>query len=175
MSLIGWQRWKRPFQYLRLMLWLCRTGCCPGCVWNAWRGQSKPRPVPMAHCPQSLLKRSLHGSSKHTLQTLGISLKILLLCAQTHYSLKERNRETRQHQWKGLSISPPLQSQPLLQHIIIGPETLFWCRPNSVSKLQHGKNMNGPWQCGDSAAELQRVALCGWPQKGNVLLISIVI
>lgn len=32
----------------------------------------------------------------------------------------------------------------------------------------------GPKLCGDSATETLRVALCGRPQKGNVLLISIV-
>lgn len=100
----------------------------------------------MLHCPQSLLKRSLHRSSKHTLQTLGISLKILLLCEETHYSLKERNRGNKAALVKRLKyLTPhPCQTASPPCQMIIGTETLFfWSRPNSVSKLQHGKNMNG--------------------------------
>lgn len=133
----------------------------------------------MLHCPQSLLKRSLHRSSKHTLQTLGISLKILLLCEETHYSLKERNRGNKAALVKRLKyLIPP--AQPCQTCFSSLPDDNWdWNTFSGRSLIQWvncnmGKTWMGPKLCGDSATETLRIALCGRAQKGNVLLISIV-
>lgn len=98
-----------------------------------------------------------------------------------HITLSRRGTgETRQHWWKGLSV-PPLRPPPLPDSLSSLPDDNWdWNTFSSWSLIQWvncnmGKTWMGPKLCGDSATEPLRVTLCGRLQKGNVLLISIII
>lgn len=110
--------------------------CCPGCVWNASREQSKPWAHPKGLCGQSLVKR-LFTAPANTVYSLSLQFCRSSHCVPTHIThsrgKEEKQGKTNEKLWVAalLGAHPHSKAQELPQthtrrHTSLPANNCYW-------------------------------------------------